>query len=74
MYGLFSGNIKIEEAYDFFSKNFIESTVKNVNESKNIKSGCNILKILNKIIIFLNMFNINKTVKKRIINKNNCTN
>ena len=53
MYGLFSGNIKIEEAYDFFSKKFIESTVKNVNESKNIKSGCNILKILNKIIIFL---------------------
>ena len=53
MYGLFSGNIKIEEAYDFFSKNIIESMVKNVNESKNIKIVCNILKILNKIIIFL---------------------
>ena len=26
--------------------------LKNVNESKNIKKGCNILKILNKIIIF----------------------
>ena len=52
MSGLFSGNIKIEEAWDFFINRFCRSKLKNVNESKKIKKGCNILKILNKIIIF----------------------
>ena len=74
MCGLFSGNIKIEEAWVFFPKGYSSSKLKNINESKNIKNGCNILKILNKIIIFLNMFNINRTVKKRILNKKEFTN
>ena len=52
MCGLFSGNIKIEEARDFFPNRFSRSKLKNVNESKNIKNGRNILKILNKIVIF----------------------
>ena len=69
MCGLFSGNIRIEEAWDFFSDRLFRSKLKNVNESKKIKNRRNILEILNKIIIFLNMFNINWTVKKRIINK-----
>ena len=51
MYGLFSGRIKIEEAWDFFPKQFSKSKVRNANESKNIINGCNILKILNKIVI-----------------------
>ena len=52
MYGLFSGNIKIEEAYDVFDTKFTASKTKNENESKNIKNGCNILKIMNKMIFF----------------------
>ena len=52
MCGLFSGNIKIEEARDFFPNRFSRSKLKNVNESKNIKNERNILKILNKIVIF----------------------
>ena len=55
----FSGNIKIEEAYDFFDTKFTESKTKNENESKNIKNGCNILKIMIKMIFFKNMFNMN---------------
>ena len=51
MFGLFSGNIKIEDAKDFFSTKSIPFNVKKVNESKNIIKGCNILKILNKIVI-----------------------
>ena len=39
------------------------------NESKNIKNGCKILKTMNKITFFKNMFNMNKTVKKRILKK-----
>ena len=39
------------------------------NESKNIKNGCNKLKTMNKITFFYNMFNMNKTVKKRILKK-----
>ena len=69
MCGRFSGNIKTDEAQDFFPNRFSRSKLKNVNESKNIKNGCNILKILNKIIISQNMFNINRAVKKRILNK-----
>ena len=52
MCGLFSGNIKIEEAWDFFPNIFSGSKLKNVNESKNIKNRRNILKTLNKIIVF----------------------
>ena len=69
IFGLFSGKIKIEEADVFFSANTSKLKAKKINESKNIKNGCNILKILNKIIISLNMFNMNRTVKKRILNK-----
>ena len=43
MCGLFSGNIKIEEAWVFFPSGFSRSKLKNINESKNIKNGCNIL-------------------------------
>ena len=69
MCGLFSGKIKIEEAYDFFDTKFTVLKTQKKNESKNIENGCNILKTMNKMIFFQNMCNMNKTVKKRILKK-----